>query len=309
MDSKAISISQGSGLIGAVTENGMAHIWRLKSNHDSPVVIFEPEKFTIRLADVIGNSQNKAIKVVILDGDGYAVIMGNGDIRMNINTYDRYLRYGNTYGKYINIMGSYGKYYALTTSGVIMGFHEITGMEKLATYSLNALSEPIKKLSAKDSSYAALSKSGNIYIWGNIVKLINTSMTKYEEVISADSNWGFPIYKVNLPQPISSIYMSPISVQSMSISSISIPSISIPSISIPSISTPSISTPSMVSISKTHPRLMAVSIYGKLYSLQGDKMDKLTEIDIGYRVKYVAGSNSFTIAVTTDRVVNYWDNK
>ena len=301
MDSKVISVSQMGGLIGALTENGIAHIWTLKTSRRFTVLAIIPntlEKWTIEPVDTIGSSKNKVIKVVILDNDEYAVIMDDGSIRIYIQTYGRDLKCSDKYGKYINIMGSHGKYYALTTSGMIIGFHEnLEG--KLVTFSLINLPEPIKKLSTKDGSYAALSKSGNIYIWGNIAKPSNPTMIKYEEVIPASTNWGFPVYKVNLPQPISSIYMSSISVQSMSISSISLPSISIPSIS----------EPSMVSISKTHPRLMAVSIYGKLYSLQEDKMDKPTEIDIGYRVKYVADGNSFTVAISTDRIVNYWDHK
>ena len=275
MDSKVISVSQGGNLISALTDGGIAHIWEISNEYGMIFMISnlnipkEQEKWTIELTNKFGNNKNKAIKVVIFDDHEYAIIMNDGSIRMNIGMRDRHIKYSNTYGKYINIMGSYGKYYALTTSGTIMGFQENAG--KLAIFTLINLPEPIKKLSAKNGSYAALSKSGNIYIWENITIFINSTMTKYEEVINVNSNNKFPVYKVNLPQPISSIYMA--------------------------------------SISDTNSRLMAVSIYGKLYSLQGDKMGELTEIDIGHDVKYVAVGGSFTAAVTADRIVNYWDHQ
>ena len=195
--------------------------------------------------------------------------MDDGSIRMNIRGSDKHLKYESgrtTFGKYVDIMGSWRQYYALTEApGVIHGFNG-----KFITSTLVILPEPIKELSAKNGSYAALSKSGNIYIWGNITTYISSTMTKYEEVADATSN-KMQVYKVNLPQPISSIYMTTI--------------------------------PHSFSI------LMAVSMYGKLYSLQGNKMGELAEINIGHDVKHVAVGDSFTVAVTTDGMINYWDHK
>ncbi len=271
IDSKVINISQTGNLIGALTEDGIARIWKLKSDKFSGLAT--PEKWTIELTNKIGDSENKAIKVVILADDEYAVIMDDGSIRMNLRGYYRHLKYDVgrvTFGKYVDIMGSYKKYYALTEApGVLRGFHvDIEG--KFITSTLVILPEPIKELSAKNGSYAALSKSGNIYIWGNITTNIFSTMTKYEKVIDATSN-KMRVYKVNLHQPISSIYMT--------------------------------------TIPNSHSKLMAVSIYGKLYSLQGNEMDELTEIDIKHDVKYVAVGDSFTVTVSPDGAINYWDHQ
>lgn len=273
MDSKVVNISQKGNLIGALTEDGIAHIWELKTSK-SPT---KPEEWTIGLVDKIGSDKYKAIKVVILDYDEYAVIMDDGNIRMNSHGEPVYL--GNN-SKYVDIMGSFTGYYALTTSGVIEGMAIKNRRNVLTVFTLITLPEPIKELSARGSSYAALSKSGNIYIWGRITTSINSTMEKYKEVIGAnsnDSNNEFPVYKVNLPQPISSIYMTRFAFR-----------------------------PRLIAF---RPRLMAVSIYGKLYSLQGGKMGEPTEINIGSYVKYVADGKSFTVAVSPDGVINYWDHK
>lgn len=264
MDSKVVNISQNGNLIGALTEDGIAHIWEWKTSNTSPA---KPENLTIGLVKNIGSDKYKAIKVVILDYDEYAVIMDDGNISMNSHGEPVY--FGNN-AKYVDIMGSYTGYYALTTSGVIEGMAIKNRRNVLTVFTLITLPEPIKELSARGGSYAALSKSGNIYIWGRITTSINSTMVKYKEVVGANSGNEFPVYKVNLPQPISSIYMTYFTFR---------------------------------------PRLMAVSIYGKLYSLQGDKMGEPTEINIGGYVKYVADGKSFTVAVSPDGVINYWDHK
>ena len=307
MASKVISVSQRGSCIGAITEDDMIYIWTtsmipplsaMTSAHTIPsrevplsdVTTLTPTTppreltfMTYNIRDMTAEIKlensfdvtklGKPVKIVILSdntsrhtNEGYAIIMSNGTVFLTTGFYDDViLTPDKTYGNFVDIMGSFGVY-ALTTSGIVVKVDVKEDVNDGRTYDISkiALPEPIMKLSAGNGSHTVLSKSGNVYIWGDIADKIDETMSLYTKVTMIDDK--FPVYKVNLPRPISFIYIS-------------------------------------------GSKLMAVSIYGKLYVLEKDDMSKLTEIRIGNRIKYVADGDSLTVIITTDGVINYWNRK
>ncbi len=301
MASKVISVSRGNSLIGAITEDGMIHIWTTSMVPPSSVTTFVPTNPSrhITLAPVSPSQEyttiaynisdmtteiklinsfdamnmGEPVKIIMLNdntprhtNEGYAIIMSNGIIFLKSAFYDDAIIFPDeTYGDFVDIMGSFG-IYALTTLGIVVKVNvdmDTNGDRNYNTSKI-ALPEPIMKLSAANGSHAVLSKAGNVYIWGDITDKIDETMSLYEKV--AMINNKFPVYKINLPWPISFIYMS-------------------------------------------DTKLMVVTRYGKLYVLSVDYMSKPAEISIGKRIKYVADGDSLTVVITTDGVINYWNHK
>ncbi len=276
MNSKVVNISQGDYLLGAVTEDGTAYIWRVKSVKSNLPSTSQKKHRTIKLIKTIKFDDTKAVKVVILydfesgcEDVGYAVIMDNGDIYLETAGYDEYLRPNNSCGNFIDIAVS-NYVYVLSSTGTSSRVGVLKGEDGLPLshkvnriiYHAVVFPEPIIKLTAKNFTMTALSKAGNIYIWGEIMNGINTNTPRYTKITTIQD---FTVYKINLFQPISSIFIS-------------------------------------------NYKILTVTRDGRLYVWRYKTENQPDEIDIGGKVKYVAAGNNFVIAMTIDGAVNYWKN-
>ena len=226
MTSKVISVSRGNSLIGAITEDEMIYIWTTSEVPPSSATTLEGSTtITYNIRDMTTEIKliksfdvtnlGKAVKIVMLSdntsehaNEGYAIIMSNGTIFLETAFYDDVTLVPNkTYGNFVDIMGSFG-IYTLTTLGIVVKVDVDMDRDGNRNYNTSKISlpEPIMKLSAANGSHAVLSKAGNVYIWGDITDKIDETMSLYEKV--AMINNKFPVYKINLPWPISFIYMS-----------------------------------------------------------------------------------------------------
>ncbi len=281
-DSKIISFSCGRYFTGAVTMNGTAYLWGSLENmlhwsHTQPGFI-KADIFYISIID-----SQKAYKIVTGTG-GYAVFMENGEIyiRNSNNGYRILPPFKNRIIDIAIIDAEEDDIYILDQRGhvgVFSGDSDIIPVN---------LPEPIKQLSAGDDFWVALSKSGNVYTWGNNDKwqlgFKSIYQPTFDAVILGMSKmreyFGYrsmrPKYKLDLPHPISFISAGDWTVA-------------------------------------------AVAKNGKLYiwgfndkgNIDIDDKNKSvlpTEVNLKTKVKYVSVGGTFTVAVNMDGDTIYWGN-
>lgn len=275
LSSEIVSLSSGPFFTGVVTKNGKVFMW------GSNVYMLHPREGKA-IFEVVGLQSRKAVKIVT-GYLGYAVFMENGEIyiRDKSKGYRRIAPFSKN--KIIDITlrnGVTSNIYILDQKGDVRLFTRDND-----TIPVN-FPEPIKQLSYGDNFWVALSKSGNVYTWGDndewqlgfkpflqpAFDVIALGISKIGEYLGYQARSSK--YKLNLPYPISFI-------------------------------------------SAGHLAVAAVAENGKLYMWglnKGGKIDSNnqnmnflpTEVNLKAQVKYVSVGKSFTIAMSVDGDIIYW---
>ena len=275
LSSEIISLSSGSFFTGVVTKNGKVFMW------GSNVHMLHPRAREY-IFEVVGLQSRKALKIVT-GYLGYAVFMENGEIYIR-DSYKEYSRIVPFFeNKIIDITLRNmvtANIYILDQKGDVRLFARDND-----TIPVN-FPEPIKQLSYGDNFWVALSKSGNVYTWGDndewqlgFKPFLQPAFDAIALGISKIGEYfGYQArslkYKLNLPYPISFI-------------------------------------------SAGHLSVAAVTENGKLYMWglnNGGKIDNNnqnmnflpTEVNLKAQVKYVSVGRSFTIAMSVDGDIIYW---
>nr|QBK91378.1 MAG: F-box and regulator of chromosome condensation repeat protein [Pithovirus LCPAC202] len=249
--SKVLSISVGKSFVGAVTADGKAYLWghnvnnmfRLKDNNSA---VYFPR-------EIILQRKAKAIKIEVSD-KGYIILLEDhsvylriiygtyekffwgflnmkaidvsigtsrlGKSRYAIITKDRKLYISDEFERlrnldtltYIKSPGLVRRVIVnepmmiLSTAGDVYflgGMFEISSEDKPK---LIKLPEPIVQISTNGKTYAALSKTGKLYMWGsNMYGQISSNLDLYKWVGQTNTGWepvrvklGYPINYVSV---------------------------------------------------------------------------------------------------------------
>ncbi len=279
LGSKVISLSCGEDFTGIITADGVAYLWgslhdMLHWSHIQPGNT-KTDIFSISIT----NSQ-RATKIVT-GKRGYAIFMDDGKIyiRNSNNGYHILPAFKNRIIDITIIDIVTDDIYILDQTGQVGMF---TGNNDIIPVNFP---EPIKQLSSGENFWVALSKSGNVYTWGNnddwqlgfepvnhpTIKIIALGMSKMWEYFGY---WAkHPIYKLDLPDKITFI-------------------------------------------SAGYYTTAAVAKNGKLYMWgvnNGGNIDIKnqgkflpTEVNLKAPVKYVSVGGSFTVAMSMDGEIIYW---
>ena len=200
--------------------------------------------------------------------------------------------------------------YVLSSTGTVMivFFNDRVNINSYddvkITFSKIELPEPIKKLSGTNNSLAALSQNGNVYVIGKTLDKVDISeYTKTQTHISITS--PIDIKRVRIEQrqlgDTPYYYTSPEN-----------PNVHLPVKRVRDYEYEAklpqyfykINLPQpIISIDTSKNTLAALTIYGKIVLLRDGK---ISNIDIGQRVKSVAVGGNFMIAVTMDDRLNHF---
>lgn len=286
--SKVVSISCSKGLTGAVTEDGKAYLW---GNG-------------LRIPTLFGGlEQYKAIKIVVQNSSGegdYVVLLDGGLIYYKFVVFTRETTMqlaGTLQIDVIDIFLSRYRLFMIAKDGKLYMFGNdfdegapLIGVSRNVRGQLEAnpvhipLPEPIKRVSASTSHVVALSRTGNVYLWGhNFFGQLGLGLDKVSEDIITIPQ------KLDLPSPVIDI-----SAGSEGITSV-------------------VTTDGKFYFwgfyPPEHPILAAErqTFQNLTSNVSGNTiLPSPIEIQIGFPVRYVSIDAIFMIAVTKDGVVNYW---
>ncbi len=306
MGSKVISASMGVNMIAILTEKDETHIfffelissfqmrtelWKITKTENPIAVVILPDVDSIR-------------------EDNAGTITDDGYIYLDYYKYNGYVKPDNPNEKFVDVAMLDGEIYVLSSTGTVMRvfFNNWQDLDKShikITYSKIELPEPIKKISGTSNSLAALSKNGNVYVIGRILNGANISEhTKTKTHITISS--PIDIKRVQMEQRQSG------NTPRYYYTTLENPNVLYPAKHIREYEYEAqlpqyfykINLPQpIMSIDTSKNTLVALTIYGKMILLRDGK---ISNIDIGQSVGYIAAGGNFMIAIAMDSKLNHF---
>ncbi len=292
--SKVISVTTGTMFTGVVTEDGKTYHWGMSLGGTSE---------DIKTPSLVEPLKNRIAKKIHSGSGGYGVILEDGSIYLEVSVRFSNGRFENVNSfpklnwKIIDLVIVSGSgvrvVYLATSNGELysLEYKESTNPEIARI----ELPETVKQIVGGREHLLILTVNGNVYSMGS---------NKYGQLGISSTNVNHPKKIKYSDVPLKISFSSPVSFISAGYRASS-------AITEDGKLYMWGSTESQNIINRKLATTLVCRKMVKLSSYPGGFLyiPKPIQIDIGRNVKYVASGGVFTIAMTEDRVVNYWGNQ